>query len=60
MKRGPTFEVVCNRAGFWYVRERAANGEIVSHTEAYSRKWSAKRAAIRKVAQTIGSRWKFV
>lgn len=37
----------------WFVRLRADNGEIVLVTEAYTRRWSAKRAA-RKMGAAFG------
>lgn len=59
-KRGPVFEVKVNVAGNWYVRERAANGEIKSVTEDYSSKSNAKRAAKAMSAETPGSTWRVV
>lgn len=50
------FEVVCNKEGDYFVRERARNGEIVSHSEAYSTKSNAKRAARRRAAH-VGAKW---
>lgn len=37
----------------WFVRVRADNDEIVLSSEAYTRKWSAKRAA-HKIGKTFG------
>lgn len=35
------------RRSQWYVRLKSSNGEILAVSEAYSSKWSAKRAARR-------------
>ena len=37
----------------WYVRVVSSNGKIVLDSEAYSRKWNAKRAA-KKAASVFG------
>lgn len=54
--RGPIFEVIKNKAGDWFVRERASNGKIKNVSEAYASKSNAKRAAIAKRDQTAGAR----
>lgn len=53
--RTTTFEVLLNKAGRWYWREKAANGRIVDVSQAYTRKASAvKRARIK--AEQCGGR----
>lgn len=42
---GPRVEVFRGRDGQWYFRLRAVNGEITAQSEAYTWRWSAKRAA---------------
>lgn len=38
-----------NAAGRWYWHLVGGNGEVMAHSQSYSRRWSARRSA-RKVA----------
>jgi uncharacterized protein YegP (UPF0339 family) len=44
-------EIHRGQDGQWYIRLRAANGEIVLASEGYTRRWSARRAARRLQAR---------
>lgn len=55
--RPPTFEVCLSTNGHsWFWHEKASNGKIKDVSQLYSRKASAKRAALRKVAETPGAK----
>lgn len=58
-KRRPVFEVRKNAAGNWYVREVAANGQVMSVAEDYSSKSNAKRAA-KVMAAESDATWRVV
>lgn len=66
-KRAPTFEAFEGASGKWFVRRRAANGEIQDLSEAYggpksrdNGRQGARTAAMRKAAQTPGAKWKVI
>lgn len=57
--RKPTFEAFRGPSGFWFCRERAANGEILNVSEEYASKSNAVRAAKRQ-AEQVGGKWKVI
>jgi uncharacterized protein YegP (UPF0339 family) len=51
--RQPKYEVRESKDGEWYVRLRAANNEVLMHSETYTRKADAERAVRYMRATTL-------